>query len=186
MMAAAGAAAPGQRRRRRRLACRRTCLARLLAARRGATGLEFALSGPLFLILMFAILEVGLDSFTQAQLDDSVRDAARQLQIGNATTAAQVVTTVCLKLGLVVPNCSSSNVSVYAASGTTFAALAVATAKSSGGLSLTTFSPGTASSDMLLQVGFTRSFVLPYFSGLIGGNYTNTLISSIAFQNEPY
>jgi Flp pilus assembly protein TadG len=185
MMAAMGAVAPGQRRRRRRPACRGGFIARLLAARSGATGLEFALTGPLFLLMVFAILEVGLDSFTQAQLDDSVRDAARQLQIGNVTTAAQVVTTVCIKLSVVVPNCAA-NVSVYAASGTTFAALPVATVKTSGGLTPATFTPGTASSDMLLQVGFTRSFVLPYFGGLVGGNFTNTLISSIAFQNEAY
>lgn len=158
---------------------------RLLAARGGNAGIEFALSGPLFLILLFAILEMGLDTFTQAELDDAVHDAARQIALGNDTTAASVVTTVCVKLALIVPKCTSS-VSVYVTSGTSFASLSAAHVTAAGGLSASTFTPGSANSDVLLQVGLTRAFVLPFFSTLIGGNYTKTLLASVAFQNEPF
>ncbi len=156
-----------------------------MAARGGTAGIEFALSGPFFLVLMFAILEMGLDTFTQAELDDAARDAARQIALGNDTTSASVVATVCVKLALIVPKCTS-NVSVYVTSGTSFAGLTAVHVTAAGGLSASTFSPGSANSDVLLQVGLTRAFVLPFFSGLVGGNYTNTLLSSVAFQNEPF
>jgi Flp pilus assembly protein TadG len=188
-MTAAAGGAPGQRRWPGTIArlhrAPRAIVRRLLAARGGNAGIEFALSGPLFLILLFAILEMGLDTFTQAELDDAAHDAARQIALGNDTTSASVVGTVCIKLVLISPKCTSS-VSVYVTSGTSFASLTAAHVTAAGGLSSSTFTPGGANADVLLQVAFTRTFVLPFFSSLIGGNQTNTLLSSVAFQNEPF
>jgi Flp pilus assembly protein TadG len=158
---------------------------RLRVARRGAAGIEFALTAPLFLLLQFGILEVGLDSFTQAQLDDATHDAARQVAMGHDTTAASVVSTVCAKLTLIVATCPTS-LSVYATSGTSFTSLAVAHPIAAGGLSPSTFTPGGANADVLLQVGYTRGFVFPYFGNLVGGNWTSTLTSAVAFQNEGF
>src|SRR6185312_500799 len=50
---------------------------RLLRSRRGVTLIEFALVGPLFLLLAFAIVDNGLVLFMQTVLDNATREAAR-------------------------------------------------------------------------------------------------------------
>ena len=46
--------------------------------------------------------------FWQMTLDDAVRNATRQVQIGNVTTGSAFVTAVCGEFGLVAPNCAGS------------------------------------------------------------------------------
>src|SRR5438309_1837703 len=70
----------GMRKRPRRR-CART-FARLLTDRRGNAMIQFALAGPIFLLLAFMILENGILLFTQATLDNATRYAARTILIG--------------------------------------------------------------------------------------------------------
>ncbi|MDE1906354.1 MAG: pilus assembly protein [Rhodospirillales bacterium] len=81
---------------------------RLARQRRAATALEFAIIGSVFFILVFGILIVSVNLFWQLTLDDAVRNATRQVQIGKVTTGADFVTSVCSEFGVAAPNCTGS------------------------------------------------------------------------------
>lgn len=152
--------------------------------RHGVTALEFAIVGPVFLLLILGVLELGVELTTQMLLDHSLDVAARQVQIGNITNSADFVTGVCGNFSVLVSKCSSSNLQVYATSGSSFSSLAAATI-SNGRLSSTTYSTGTAGSDVLIEVMYNR----PYLVGMLAsvtGKTTNSLLSSVAFQSEPF
>lgn len=76
---------------------RRPRAGRFLADRRGATAVEFAFVGPVFLALLCAIIEVGLTFWANQILETALTDASRQLytgtfQAGHATgTKAQIL-----------------------------------------------------------------------------------------------
>lgn len=67
---------------------------------RGATALEFALVGPVFLLFVLFLLQLGLLVFYQEVLDYAAHSAARQIQVGSAqgkaaTSADFVRSVVC-------------------------------------------------------------------------------------------
>lgn len=62
-----------------------TDLARWILARRGQTLVETALVLPLFLMVLFGIIIVGLGVFNQQQLTNAAREAARHAAIHSAT-----------------------------------------------------------------------------------------------------
>lgn len=59
-------------------------LPRWLPDTRGGAAVEFALVSFPFFILLFGILELSFDLFTEAVLENALHQAARQLQTGNA------------------------------------------------------------------------------------------------------
>ncbi len=50
----------------------------------GATAVEFAIVGSVFLMLLLAIFELGFMVFVQSVLDGSARSAARMIRTGQA------------------------------------------------------------------------------------------------------
>jgi Flp pilus assembly protein TadG len=153
--------------------------------RRGVTTLELALILPIYLLMIGGVLEIGLEFMIQVVLDHAVSISAREIQIGNATSASTFATDVCNAASSMVLQSCSTNLQVHVSSGSSFAALTVATVNSAGTLTPAAFSPGTAGSDILVQVAYTR----PYFFKLLGtviGSDTNTVLSTIAVQSEPY
>src|SRR5437868_914351 len=82
---------------------------RLLGCRSGVSVAEFALVGPLFLLLTFAIVDNGLVLFTQTILDNATREAARQIRIGKVQLAGDTTgsglfkSTLCNNLGGFIP-----------------------------------------------------------------------------------
>src|SRR5208282_99321 len=85
------------------LSGRHSIARRLLRETRSDTAVEFAIIGAAFFLFVFGIFVVSLDQFLQMTLDDAVRNAARQVQIGNVTTGSQFVTSVCNEFGLAAP-----------------------------------------------------------------------------------
>ena len=81
---------------------------RLARQRRAATALEFAIIGSVFFILVFGIFIVSVNLFWQLTLDDAVRNATRQVQIGKVTTGGDFVASVCGEFGVAAPNCAGS------------------------------------------------------------------------------
>ncbi len=61
-------------------------LHRFAHARQAVTAIEFALIGSAFFMIIFAIFVVSVDLFWQLTLDDAVRNAARQVEIGKITS----------------------------------------------------------------------------------------------------
>ena len=169
-----------------KLAARLTCLSILRVARerRGAAAVEFAVVGSVFLLLLLLALEFGLILFTQAALDNATAEASRLIMTGQSGGASQTAFTaaVCSQLGGLVP-CSAIQVDVQSA--TSFASLTPSGTGASG-LANTGYAPGGAGADVLVQVAYPRPFVIPWIGEALGLGSTFTLLSTAAFQSEPY
>ena len=169
-------------------------LARRFAAdRTGVTALEFAIVCPVFLLLLFAILSAGITGLIQLALDDSVRDAARQLQIDTpaSTSAAGLVAAVCAEFAAVSPNCTNTlTYNVQAATQTAgFASITPAKLSASGALANNFFSNGTGFApnvDVLVQVAYPLPFSFPFIGALATLNGTNSVLSTTTVRVEPY
>jgi Flp pilus assembly protein TadG len=149
--------------------------------------MEFALVAPIFLLFFFALLELGLEMFTQILLDDSVRSAGRQIQIGAVASQAAFVTAVCKEFSAIAGATSCPGaLQVYATSGSSFAALTPGTVSAAGVLSPTTFTPGGSRADVLVQVVYQRTHVMPFIQTYIAPGGTRGLLATTVFQNEPY
>lgn len=61
---------------------------RLARDRRGATAVEFAIVAPVFLALVFSILEAGYFFFVTSAVDQAAARAARVIRTGQAQSAA--------------------------------------------------------------------------------------------------
>jgi Flp pilus assembly protein TadG len=166
---------------------------RFLRARGGVTLVEFALVAPLFLLLTFAIVDNGLVLFTQSILDNATREAARQIRIGqvqltgDTTGSGLFKTTLCRNLGNYIP-CSSVQWRVQSVSsaGSFSSVSSTVTANGSGQMATTGFSPGTAQSFVLVQVGYTQRYFIPFLNHIAGATGNLLLVSNVAFQNEHY
>ena len=158
---------------------------RLVRCRRGVVALELAFVLPVYLFLIAGVLEIGLEFLIQVVLDHAVSVSARQIQIGSATSAATFTTDVCNNAPAIVLQACSTSIQVNVTSGTSFAGLTVGTVSKTGVLTPAAFSPGASGSDILVQVAYTR----PYFFRMLGtaiGSSTNTVLSTVAMQSEPY
>ncbi|PLZ03382.1 hypothetical protein CY652_06140 [Burkholderia sp. WAC0059] len=161
---------------------------------RGVTTVEFVMILPFFLLLVFMIFELGLAFATQELMDNAARDAARLIRIGTITGsnyATPLVDAICNDLSLtqftLVPACQQ-NIQIYVAatnsgspSGTGFTQLS--TAAFGNGTMTQTEANLSADYDVILQVGYNYRWALPWTSVLAGNTM---LISTIAFQTEPY
>jgi Flp pilus assembly protein TadG len=167
-------------------ACART-FARLLRDSRGNAMIQFALAGPIFLLLAFMILENGILLFTQATLDNATRDAARTILIGQATSGSATVFTnkLCSRVGTII-DCNLIRYHVQS-HGTAFSSITAAvTVDASGNMTSTGWDPGGSQDYVLVQVAYKRSYAIPWLANIISGTRSVLLLSTYAFQNEPY
>ena len=164
-------------------------LAHNLRCDRGAALVQFALVAPLFLALIFMIIDDGLAIFTEATLDNATRDATRNILLGTyraGTPLSTFKSAVCTEMGGLIPDCAN-NLQVYvenAACGSNFGGL---TARSVSGGTLSgngTFNIGSPSSCMIVQTAYNRPYI-PYIGRYVSGG-SLLLISTYAFQVEPY
>ncbi len=153
---------------------------RLLRDTRGAAALEFALVAvPLFFLVIGAMV-FGTNVMALGLLNYAVKDAGRQLQIGNlrGSSDAAVRTWICGYVSSIVPSCQTT-LMIYAASAPTFSAVPIATFAAAT-LSPTSFSPGLAGNAVVLQVACNSPFGL----GLANpGSFL--LTATTVFLNEP-
>jgi Flp pilus assembly protein TadG len=171
-------------------------LHRFFRHRSGSVSLEFAVGGSVFLLFVFMILEVVLQLSTQATLDGAAFIAARQIRIGTITGSSystSLTTAVCNNV-ILISSCTSA-IQIYVAAapstgasgtspaGTGFANVSLAT--SSGGTMTTTKAALTANDDVILQVAYQRAFLVPWLASITGRSGA-LLISTMAFQTEPY
>ena len=159
-------------------------MSRFLRGVRGVASLEFAIIFPVFLLAALMILQMGLSTFYQSTLDDAVRIAARQIAIGNilASGRSSFVTSICNEFAVLQPSCTT-NLQVYVASAREFSGIAIATVGPAGVLSNSGFAPGTASSDVVIEVAFTPPYAIPMVSNLVASAGNNTLLSVVSQIN---
>jgi len=156
---------------------------------RGATVVEFAIVGPIFLLLVLAIIENGLTLFSQSVLDNATRDAARlamtgQIQLGGASFP----TLLCNELSGIMP---CANLQYRIQTGASFGSLSPTVTNSGGSLQGFQSYPaaptaGTANQYVLVQVGYNRSYIIPWVGQYFNASGSALLMSTQAFENEPY
>lgn len=151
--------------------------------RRGATVVEFALVGPLFIIVMCGILENGLILLTQTMLDNATRDAARLIMLGTPTSLQQFKDTVCKTACTLIPE---NQLAVNVVSGATFGALnATLQTDAQGNVINSQYNTVGANKAVVVQVAYNRPFMLPIF-GAFSGVKSELLVSTVAFKTEPF
>ena len=154
--------------------------------------IEFALTANAFLFCLFAVIGVGVDAFYQQALDDAVRDATRQLQLGAqaSASAGNFLTAVCSELGLLDSSCQTS-LSYVVQAGTVaggFASLTPQTLSPSGAYSKSFFSgnPFAPGVPVLVQVAYPLPFTLPFFGNVLTWTNTGSIVATAAVTAEPY
>lgn len=154
-------------------------LARLWRRDDAAAAIEFGLLGSTFLLLACMIFELGLILFTQAVMDNALRDASRQIMTGQITTSSAFVSKVCGEVSNLITNCSSGGLKYYVQANSLFSGMTVQTTFSSN-----SFSAGTSTNnDILAQIAYQRSTIIPWAATYLHSN--NLIVSTVAFQNEP-
>lgn len=175
-------------------------LNRCLAERRSMAAVEFALVAVPFTLFLFAILGAGLDGFYQLDLDDSVRNAARSLQIDTlssitpgAAPGVNFVSAVCNEFGALAAHCTdtlSYNVQAATASAG-FSSLTPVSLPANGQLPDGFFNNGTGTGyvdglNYLVQVAYPLPIILPYVSRLITLTGTASIIATATIRAEPF
>lgn len=176
---------------RRRLARHRLAgsAAGFARAEDGATAVEFAFVAIPFLLLVFAIIELGLVFLVSLTLENAVMDVGRTIRTGQVQTsggnAASFKTAVCNKMNWLGSKCAANlqiDVRVFSdySSGNTSAATgAVPTTMN--------WNPGAAGSIVLVRAYYTWPLVTPLMqTGLQNSGGKRIVYAATAFTNEPY
>lgn len=163
---------------------------RLLRDRSGASALEFALLGPVFLLMIAGIVELALVFFGSVTLADATAEAARRIRTGEVQESAEPAglfeTGVCGSLfGLI--DCAQIHVDVRAA-GDFASADVPLELDDAGEPTETTFAPGGSGEITVVRVAYRWTFFTPLIGRLMSDNGSNSLLllSTAVFRNEPY
>jgi Flp pilus assembly protein TadG len=152
--------------------------------RSGAVAVEFALVGPVFFLLLLMTIELGIVLLTQSVLDFATQDAARLIALGQAAAKGTFTARLCTDTAPLIP-CASLQVNVQAAATFNGFSPTVQT-DGNGNLTNTQYSPGSSGQSVIVQVGYNSPYVSTWVGTLLGNNNASLLVSSVAFQNEPY
>lgn len=148
---------------------------------------EFALIAPLVCVLIFMMFEVGFTITMQYMLDNAAADASRLIRTGAAQASGNSTSFYAKLCSDTSSLLTCSNIKFNVQSGTTFAALSpTVTTDANGVMTNTAYAPGASGSDVLVQVGYTRTLFTPLISRYFGTNGKFLILSSVVFQNEPY
>jgi Flp pilus assembly protein TadG len=158
----------------------------------GQVAVEFAFVAFPFLLLLFAVFEVGFTFFIGVTLDNATHDAARRIRTGEVqntgTSAAAFSALVCENVSFLVP-CDDrlyTDVRVY----TDFDSISDPDPVAGGDFDpdATQFDPGEQRDIVVVRSYYIWDVFLPDFGiGLTNLNGGKRLIqSSASFRNEPY
>jgi Flp pilus assembly protein TadG len=162
-------------------------LRRFWRGERGSAIVEFAFVAPVFLLLLCMIIENGLMLYSQSVLDNATRDGARLIEVGkvqNSGSSTLFTDKVCNGVKGLIP---CANLQYRVQSSGAFSSMNPAvTVNGSGNMQNTGFSFGTQNQFVLVQVGYKRSYFIPWVGKIVSANNNALLVSTIALQNEPY
>jgi Flp pilus assembly protein TadG len=178
---------------------RRNLFGVFIKDRTGATAVEFALVATPFLALVVALIQTFLVFFAQSILENTVRQAARQILTGqtqtqdaglSATAAANAFKNQVCGYGAVLFSCNANlmvDVRVASNWASTNTGMPTLTYDANGNVNNLQFNPGNAGDIVVVRV----MYLWPVFLGPLGFNLSNQpnntrmLLASAAFQNEP-
>jgi Flp pilus assembly protein TadG len=178
---------------------------------RAAVAPEFAFVGPIFLLLLLVIIELGLTLTTQSVLDGAARDAARLIRTGQVQSQSSPITTfqtlLCSQMSplISVSTCDSKvifDVQVFGNFGSVSFSPCTYNNNQTGTGTQCQFSAGNSGQIVGVRVTYTRSFIVPWVGACLSGGscWTGpgsaggsnpgtggiTLTSTVIFQNEPF
>ena len=176
-------------------ASRSPLLRRFGRNRKGSAALEFALVAPVFVALLFAILETGIKFLAGQVLETVTQDAARVIMTGNGQnnyvpyTQAQFASYVCSQVPALL-NCGKISIDVEPQA--SFSSFSTGSDIDNSGNFQNgdniKYDPGTACQVMKVQLFYPWQL---FVTGL-GWNPSNLpgniqrLTATAAFRNEPY
>lgn len=162
--------------------------ARFARAEDGSTAVEFALVALPFMVLLFAILELGLVFLLSLTLENAVIEVGRTIRTGemqtNGGTAASFKTAVCNKMGWATSATCQSALSIDVR---TFSDYASSTPVDDTVPTTMTWNPGSQGSIVLVRAYYTWPLVAPLLNtGLQTASGKQVIYAATAFTNEPY
>lgn len=166
-------------------------------AERGSTAVEFALVAFPMFFLIGCILEVGLTSLVQFQLQNSVQAGARLVRIGavtNHVTSAitvdrtAMIAQICSTIRF-LPNCAA-NLKLEVLSAGSFANLNFTGPNAVGSLATPTYNPGGSMAMGSMVATYDWRFYFPFVGEMFGnvaGQPNIRRLSGVAiFRNEQF
>lgn len=182
----------GVRRRRAAATTLRTLARRaatVLHDTRGVAAIEFAFVAPPFLLLVMGIIEVSLAFFTGSVIEGATKEAARQIRIGQVQESADPLAAfreeLCDQLYGII---DCAKVVFHVQTFSDFQSVSMPLELDEDGeIVNTTFAPGTSGAVTVVRAMYRWEFKTPLvaeaMSAGIGGHL---IVSTVAFQNEPY
>ena len=160
---------------------------------RGVALVEFAIVGPLFLMLLLAVFELAYMMFVQSVLDSSARTAARQIRTGQAQSSGNAQsdfqTALCNAVSSVI-GCGSMiyQVQDFPSWSATQTALTTPPKRDKNGNLVTAgFTAGNCGDIIAVQVTYNYPFFTLWIGSQLGGSLNSAfLMSTVVFQNEPF
>lgn len=161
-------------------------------SRSGSAIVEFALIAPVFFMLIFAIMEIGIIFFAQSTLQHATDNIGRMIRTGQVQgqqlTQTQVRQQVCDDLAPLIPCDSKLYVDVESFSG--FGSIVFSPPLDANGnmIPLNNFQTGTACSVVLVRVFYAWTVFTPvltsFLTNMAGDKHL--LYGASAFRNEPF
>jgi Flp pilus assembly protein TadG len=167
----------------------RPILAPFLRDERGNALLEFALVAPPFLLLLVGTLEVSMMFFASAVIEGATKEAARQIRTGQIQEAADPLVAfqneLCGSLAGII-DCGRVVLNVQTFS--SFSAVSMPIELDEDGEIVNTgFAPGGSSAVTVVRAMYRWRFSTPLIErAMPSGPSGHLLVSTVAFQNEPY
>lgn len=167
---------------------RASLLGRFSRARRGAVTVEFAFVSIPFLLLVFAIIELGLVFLVSLTLENAVIDVGRTIRTGEVQTAGRTAATfktaVCTEMSWLGSACDAAlSLDVRTFSGFSASGTALNAAKPN----TPCWDPGGPGSIVMIRAYYNWPLVTPLLeTGLQTSNGKRMLTAATAFSNEPY
>ena len=173
-------------------------LRRFSRSERAASAIEFAMVGPVFILIMGVTIESGVMLTTEYVLQSAVTDAARLVRTGQAQTTplsqAAFKTKICNTANLIM-NCTGA-VTVYVRSDTNFQNLknnlpdflTIGPSIAGSPVGANCYNPGSPSQPAAVVATYDWYFKVWGMSvfGNIGGGIARRLVGFAIFQNEPF
>ena len=154
---------------------------------RAASVLEFAVIGPMFLLTIIGIIELGYFVFIQSILDWGTRDAARMIRTGQVQNAANALTAFTNELcGDISPMIPCGSVIIQSQVFGSWSSAQTTTNQppqraKNGNLVSAGFSAGTGQQIMVVQVAYQYFWMTGWL-----GMPSAFIMSTVAFRNEPF
>lgn len=156
---------------------------------RGSTLMEFALVAPLFMLLLVGTLEVAIMFFAGAVIEGATKEAARQIRTGQVQQSADPLAAfqakLCDDLAGVI-DCTEVVFTVQTFSN--FSSVSMPLEYDEDGEIINPgFAPGGSTAITVVRAVYRWNFMTPMMERVLpGGLAGHLLVSTVAFQNEPY